>query len=163
MNSEGHSMQSTLQKRIEEIKISIKLSSTHWGKLPKYKVFLDNQEIQTGEVDSDGILIEFHSPVTFGDHHELKIDFINKQLGDTKVDSDGNIMNDMILNIEQIMFNDVDIGILKWTGSVFKLQSPIVHNGERKTEFLECVNLGMNGSWILKFYSPIYLWLIEHM
>ena len=42
---------------------------------------------------------------------------VNKQNYDTVVLKDGTIDKDMLLNIENIVIDDIDIGNLKWTVS----------------------------------------------
>ena len=63
----------------------------------------------------------------------------------------------MLLNIDSIEIDEIDISELKWSASEFVADDP------NRPTLQECVNLGWNGSYQLKFTSPFYLWLLENM
>jgi hypothetical protein len=92
--------------------------------------------------------------------HELRFIMKNKTGEHTKIDELGNITYDASLTISNIMFEEIDLG------HVFVEQAVYTHdfNGtqpETKDTFFGI--LGCNGTVSLKFTTPIYLWLLEHM
>ena len=86
----------------------------------------------------------------------------NKTDLDTTKDAQGNIVNDILLNIEKIEIDDIDLGNLIWQ-SEFIPDVPREYQGQTVTKLQGCVNLGWNGTYILKFTSPFYLWLLENL
>jgi hypothetical protein len=112
---------------------------------------------------------EFDAALEEG-NHSLEIVLQNKSDQDTVMDQKGNILSDLLLNIDSIEIDDIDLGPLVWTCSIYKPDYPksyvqhcesIGHN--LLPELQECVNLGWNGRWILSFTSPFYIWLLENI
>ena len=96
--------------------------------------------------------------------------FLNKTVYDTKLDANGNIVKDLLLNIDSIEIDEIDIGSLKWTASNYTPMYPesytqhVLRTGQEiETELKNCVNLGWNGTWSLPFTSPVYIWLLENI
>ena len=69
----------------------------------------------------------------------------------------------MLLNIESIEIDDIDIGHLRYTASKYELVKKQVFNGAIVSELKSCVNLGFNGTYVMQFDSPFYLWLLENL
>ena len=67
------------------------------------------------------------------------------------------ILQDMLLNIESLEIDDIELGTIKWTASKFVGDDPA------RPVLEACVNLGWNGSYMLEFKTPYYLWLLENM
>lgn len=142
----------------ELLNFSILLSSTNWGKLPQFSIWLDDELITQGSADSTPEYIIFARIVTPG-NHILKIRLENKTPSDTKI-ANGVIVNDMLLNIDRITIDDVDLGLIATTAK-YILDHPQQYNGNVITELNHCVNLGWNGTYVLAFRSPFYLWFLE--
>jgi hypothetical protein len=101
---------------------------------------------------------EFMMSLPEDQEHELRICLTNKTSQDTLENSDKTaILKDMLLNIESIAIDDIDIGHLIWTASEFLPQNP------SRPVLQQCVNLGWNGAYTLRFSSPFYLWLLERL
>ena len=69
----------------------------------------------------------------------------------------------MLLNVENIVIDDIDIGNLKWTISKYVTDTPVDVDGETTNELESCINLRWNGSYIIDFECPYYLWLLENL
>ena len=145
----------------EELKFEINLTGTYWGKRPQFSVWLDDHVVIQSEIASEAIqTVSFTKTVDEGEH-TLKIRLENKTDQDTKV-VDGKVVNDMLLNIEDIVIDDISLGRLLWD-TTYILDKPQEYNGETIDHLDHCVNLGWNGTYVLKFSSPFYIWLLEKL
>jgi hypothetical protein len=145
----------------ESLKFEVTLGATHWGKLPQFSIWLDDENVVSdGQVDSTEI-IKFEKNLVEG-HHALKIRLENKDKhNDTQIEN-GEIVNDMLLNIVDISVDNISLGNLLWDAE-YHLDSPQEYQGKTINKLDHCVNLGWNGSYILKFSSPFYVWLLEKL
>jgi hypothetical protein len=92
--------------------------------------------------------------------HELRLIMKNKTIEHTQVDETGNIITDSKLTVTDIAFDEIPLG------HMFTEQSVYTHdfNGTGKvTEDKFYGEMGCNGTVSLKFSTPMYLWLLEHM
>jgi predicted GNAT family N-acyltransferase len=92
--------------------------------------------------------------------HELRLVLKNKTGAHTQVDEHGNIVADARLIITDVAFDEIQLG------HMFVEQAVYTHdfNGTGKeTEDTFYGELGCNGTVSLKFATPMYLWLLEHM
>lgn len=147
----------------ETLKFKVGLSGTHWDKIPMYSILIDDVEYASGAVHENSgqvVYAEFSCDLTEDADHRLQIRFSNKTddqvVKEPPTGSDYKIVKDMLLNIESIEIDDLDIGQLKWSNSVF------VPDNSRHPTLDNCVNLGWNGTYALNFRSPFYLWLLEN-
>ena len=95
-----------------------------------------------------------------GAEHELRLVLKNKTTAHTQVDEHGNIITDALLIIKDLAFDEIRLG------HMFVEQAVYTHdfNGTSKaTEDKFYGELGCNGTVSLKFSTPMYLWLLEHM
>ena len=53
--------------------------------------------------------------------------------------------------------DEVDLGMLIYSKSVFTGDDP------DRPVLDNCINLGWNGTWMLSFESPFYIWLLENI
>ena len=92
--------------------------------------------------------------------HSLRIILKNKLTCHTSLDSNGNIESDSLILIKNISFDGIEIDHL------FSEQSAYTHDyngtGDKVTEQFYG-QMGCNGIVELKFSTPFYLWLLEHM
>ena len=92
--------------------------------------------------------------------HELKFIMKNKKSEHTQIDDAGNIVSDSRLIVSNLAFDEIELN------QVFIDQAIYTHdfNGtqpEVADKFYG--EMGCNGTVSLKFTTPIYLWLLEHM
>jgi hypothetical protein len=144
----------------ETLKFSITLNRTYWDKLPQYSMWVNDDKIVDDSLSEDRSTIEFERDLAEGDYL-LKIRLENKTNKDTIIEN-GEIVKDMLLNIEDIVIDDISLGNLLWDAT-YILDEPHEFNGKTITQLDHCVNLGWNGTYVLKFSSPFYLWLLEKL
>jgi hypothetical protein len=115
---------------------------------------------QTEIVSSAEQIVSFERKVDEGSH-ELKIRLENKTTSDTVIEN-GEVVKDMLLNIDDITIDDISLGNLLWSAE-YVLDKPHEYQGKIINHLDGCVNLGWNGTYILKFTSPFYIWLLEKL
>ena len=92
--------------------------------------------------------------------HELRLVLKNKTAEHTKVDEHGNILADARLLITDVAFDEIQLGHMLVEQAVYTHD----FNGTGETTQAKCYGeLGCNGAVSLKFTTPMYLWLLEHM
>ena len=144
----------------EKLHIKLGLSGTYWDKKPQYSISINEQVVipstvmeTTGEV----FYVEFDHDVPEGPTN-LNIRLENKTDSDTVENEDKTaIVKDMLLNIRSVEIDDIDLGNLIYTKTEFIGDDP------NRPVLDKCQDLGWNGSWILPFESPFYIWLLENI
>ena len=92
--------------------------------------------------------------------HVLQIVLKNKTCKHTNVDINGKILQDALISVHNIKFDDITVDELFFEHSVYTHD----YNGtgpEMKDKFFG--DIGCNGTVKFKFYTPFYMWLLEHM
>ena len=92
--------------------------------------------------------------------HVLKFVLKNKTQDHTVIDDLGNIISDTCLTITDIKFDGIELGHL------FVEESEYHHDFNGTAALIQQKfygTMGCNGSVSLKFSTPIYLWLLEHL
>jgi hypothetical protein len=145
----------------ENLQFKISLTGTYWDKKPQFSVWLDDHVVIQSEIASKSEqIINFERRVTEGPHN-LKIRLENKVDADTVIEN-GEVVKDMLLNIDDITIDDISLGNLLWSAE-YILDKPQIYKGQTIDHLDGCVNLGWNGTYILKFSSPFYIWLLEKL
>jgi len=92
--------------------------------------------------------------------HELILVLKNKTAEHTQVDDHGNIIADARLRITDLAFDEIKLGHMLVEQAVY------THNFNGTGATIQDKfygELGCNGTVSLKFATPMYLWLLEHM
>lgn len=146
----------------ENLNFEVVLSGTYWDKKPQFSVWLDDHVIVQSEIAESDIRqsVKFARDLVDG-FHQLKIRLENKTVQDTVV-VNGQMVKDMLLNIDDIVIDDISLGQLLWDAE-YHLDSSQEYNGNTITRLDRCVNLGWNGTYILNFSTPFYIWLLEKL
>jgi hypothetical protein len=157
----------------ETLHFKVGLSGSSSKKHPEFRILVNGHEFVSQQQLTGGVneteYFEFDAKIDEGDC-SLAIELFNKLESDTVLDSNGNIVEDLLLNIDSIEVDDIDFGPLLWTASeytpnyfeAYRLNASQL--GQDLPESVKnCVNLGWNGTWRLPFVSPFYLWLIENI
>jgi hypothetical protein len=144
----------------EKLHFKIGLAGTYWDKHPIYSILVNDTIVETREIETptgELFFAEFDINIVEGPA-VLKIRLENKDCTDTVENEDKTaIVKDMVLNIKSVEIDDIDLGTFIWTKTTFTgddSSRPILDN---------CVDLGWNGTWELKFESPFYIWLLENI
>ena len=155
----------------ETLHFKIGLSSA-LGKCPEFVLSVNDKQFCNTKLSgaSDDIeYFEFDAELDEG-ICSLVIELKNKTVYDTVLDVQGNIIEDLLLNVDSVEIDGIDLGSLLWTTSDYRPDYPAVHKAKMQAQGVElpesvenCVNLGWNGKWILPFQSPFYIWLLENI
>lgn len=152
---------------MEKLKFRLTLSGTYTSKAPDYTILLGGIPILIGTVSvpsGERFVYEFERELEDTASYKLEVRLRNKDnRTDTVVDEQGNIVSDLLLNVEDVEIDGISLGNLLHTKSLFHLDQPQTINESTVTELKNCVNLGFNGSWSLEFTTPFYLWLLENL
>ena len=141
---------------METLTFKVGLSGTFFNNVPAYSILLNSVKHASGKTVAGTEIVEFACDLEDDEEHLLEIRLENKTSIDT-ITENGEIVKDMLLNIDSIEIDGIELGELKWTMSEFVGDNP------DRPILQRCVNLGWNGSYRLKFSSPFYLWLLENM
>ena len=145
----------------ENLSFQISLTGTFWDRHPQFSVWFDDHVVTQTEITStEEQIVRFERKIDEG-AHELKIRLENKTDADTIIEN-GEIVKDMILNISDITIDDSSLGNLLWSAE-YILDKKHMYKGQEIDHLDNCVNLGWNGTYILKFTSPFYIWLLEKL
>lgn len=137
----------------EKVSVEINLSSKFWDVVPQAKVKLDGSVLFQGMV-SDPVRIKHDVDLIEGDH-VIEVILNNKDGRRDTIIQDGKIIKDMLLTVDSILLDDIDLGYLINTKCRYDTDEGVVHEGMS--------SLGWNGSWKLRFTSPVYMWLLENL
>lgn len=144
----------------ENLKFQISLSGTYWRHRPQYSIWIDDRVAIQSQINDGENTVIFERLLDEGPH-SLKIRFENKNSSDTVMEN-GQIVKDMLLNVDDIIIDDISLGNLLWSAE-YILDKPQQYNDQTITKLDNCVNLGWNGTYILNFSSPFYIWLLEKL
>jgi hypothetical protein len=123
------------------------------------EVWIDQQQIFDTEHLASTVKIS-HDIDEDDAEHQLRVVLKNKLPEHTTVDADGNITQDSVINVGSFEFDEIDVD------QVVQEQAVYHHNfngsaADVQDKFFG--SMGCNGTVSLKFSSPIYIWLLEHM
>lgn len=145
----------------EKLSFVVTLSGTFWERRPQFSIWLDDHLVVASEISHVGQQeIKFEHTIDEG-LHSLKIRLDNKTNTDTILEN-GSVVQDMLLNIDDITIDDISLGNLLWSAE-YILDQPQEYKGQTIDHLDGCVNLGWNGTYVLKFTSPFYIWLLEKL
>jgi hypothetical protein len=116
--------------------------------------FFDSEHVQTAQQLS----VEIAD--TDNKEHELKFVMKNKTSDHTKIDEHSNIISDARLIITDLTFDEIQLG------HMVTEQATYTHNFNgtgQQTQEKFYGEIGCNGIVSLRFSTPMYLWLLEHM
>jgi len=145
----------------ENLSFQISLTGTFWDRRPQFSVWLDDHVVTQSEIVSEAEqIVKFERRIDEGPH-ELKIRLENKTTADTVIEN-GEVTKDLLLNIDDITIDDISLGNLLWSAE-YILDKKQIYKGQEIDHLDGCVNLGWNGTYVLKFTSPFYIWLLEKL
>ena len=123
------------------------------------EIWLDNQKL----FDQDHVQESHKVSTDFSDNdgeHELRFVLKNKLSEHTQVDVNNNIVSDARISVSHIEFEGIALNQL--VPDLAEYQHNFNGTGDLSTHKFYG-ELGCNGTVSLKFTTPIYLWLLEHM
>lgn len=122
-------------------------------------ITIDNQVVYTNLHVKNPI--NFTTSISDDDAtHVLKFILSGKTAAMTKIDDQGNIIEDATLDITNLTLDNIEIDDLVSAHCVY--EHDLNGNGPvTKEKFFS--TMGCNGTASLEFSTPIYLWLLENM
>ena len=145
----------------EKLTFAVTLSGTYWDRKPQFSIWLDDHVVIQSEIVSPAQqTVNFTHTVNEG-NHTLKIRLENKTINDSVIENN-EVIKDMLLNIDDIIVDDISLGNLLWSAE-YILDEKQMYKGQEIDHLDGCVNLGWNGTYVLKFSSPFYIWLLEKL
>jgi hypothetical protein len=141
------------------ITISCTLNTTNPAALLGFEAWIDDKKFSDIDPVQAEHLISIKIPDDDGEH-ELKLILKNKTAEHTQVDEAGNIVSDATLSITNVAFDEIKLGHMLTKLATYTHD----FNGTKElTEDKFYNEMGCNGTVSLKFSTPIYLWILEHM
>jgi hypothetical protein len=123
------------------------------------EVWLDQQQIFNTEHLADTVNVS-HDIDENNAEHVLRVVLKHKKTEHTTVDADGNITQDAVINVGSFKFEEIDINQIVQDLAIYTHD----FNGSGNTTQSKFFgSMGCNGTLSLKFTTPVYLWLLEHM
>lgn len=139
--------------------IACKIGSTDYSANLGLEIWLDDQLMYNIDHVLDEIPVNFEVNEDEAEH-EFKFVMKNKNSSHTTIDESGNILADARIVITDVAFDEVVLG------QIFIDNTTYIHdfNGTQPTTTTKFYGeMGCNGTVSLQFFTPIYLWLLEHM
>jgi len=141
------------------VQLACSISSTNPGRPVGLEIWFDTNQIYNSEQVTDPVDFVYD----FADDdagHQLRFVLKNKTAKHTRVDTDGNITADSCVCIENLSFDQIELG------QVFVDHAVYEHDFNGTADAVQDKffgTMGCNGTVSLTFACPIYLWLLEHM
>jgi len=123
-------------------------------------LILDGQEIQCLEPSAEDqkISVQINDDVEL--EHCLSLVMSGKHMDHTKIDEQGQILEDRVIEITDVRIDDIELGY------VFTQTAKYTHDhNSTSTETTDSFYgiMGCNGRVDFRFNTPVYLWLLENM
>ena len=115
--------------------------------------FIDLEHVQ----QKQSVVIEL--PDNDGEH-ELKLVLKHKSPSCTTIDENGIIIADAVLTVSELAFDEIP---LKYLTTKLSTYTHDFNGTGETTQDKFYGTLGCNGTVNLKFSTPMYLWLLEHL
>jgi hypothetical protein len=141
------------------VSISCILDTTDPDAALGFEAWIDDQQF----FDTDHVKTQQPIVVEIADDdakHELRFVLKNKISDHTQIDGTGNIVADATLIIKDLAFDEIKLG------HMITEQVMYTHNfngTQKEIQDKFYGEMGCNGTVSLKFSTPVYLWLLEHM
>jgi hypothetical protein len=140
-------------------KLTFKLDTTDATAKLGFEAWIDDHKFY----DNEHVISTQHIAVDISDadaEHDLRWVMKNKTQEHTQIDEAGNIITDARLKIMDLAFDELALGHMVTEQAVYEHDFNGTHALTQHKFYGE---MGCNGTVSLKFNSPIYLWLLEHM
>lgn len=123
------------------------------------EVWIDQHCVINCEHVDSSILFE-HKLDDVDGHHELRIVMKHKQADHTRLDEQGNIVQDAVFTVSDLEFGGINIMQI----AVDQAEYSHDFNGSQSLGLHRFYgDMGCNGTVSLKFTTPVYIWLLENM
>lgn len=143
----------------EQVQLACEISSTNPTAAVGLEIWLDSRQIYNTEHVADPVNF-VHEFADSNSEHQLRFVMKNKTHDHTTIDADGNILTDCRICINNLSFDEINLG------QIFIEKSIYEHNFNGTADIVQDQfygEMGCNGTVTLAFTTPIYLWLLENM
>ena len=144
---------------MENTKITFEVSNTNPSAKLGFETWLDDQLI----FDTDHVqdLVKITVPVVDDEaEHILKMILKNKLPEHTRLTTTGEIESDSVRERQYIVFDDIDMRQIVTEQTVYVHD---VNGTDQMSSHKFFGTMGCNGTVILNFTTPMYLWFLENM
>jgi hypothetical protein len=141
------------------VSISCTLDTTNPSATLGFEAWIDDQKF----FDTEHMQAQQQIVVEIADddsEHELRFVLKNKTLDHTQIDEAGNIVADARVIVTDLAFDEIKLGHMATKQAVY---THSFNSTGQTTQDKFYSEMGCNGTVSLKFSTPIYLWLLEHM
>ena len=144
------------------IKIAIEVV-THQNVVehPHVQVLI-NDKVQFDKIMEHSDIIDFNADLEEDQQYKLTVVYDNKSAKQDIVLQDGLPIKDKRIEINSISFEDIDLDFFTLSSQDSLSYTTTDPQGENTTGF-DATKLSWNGSTILLFESPIYIWILENL
>ena len=129
--------------------MNLKLKFKNITHSPCCSVYVNEQKLYTGLVTTT---LEF-TVSNISEQVCLEIEHWDKKPEDTKVDNNGNIIEDRSFELEEIVVDNYNFENLIWKSYFLST------DGDR---YESCLFFGPNGKFIIDFTLPVLKWILEN-
>ena len=142
-------------------KFSFNLTSTNPSAELGFEVWINDQCVVDIDHVNNSQRIQGMLPTdSVESDHVMKLVLKNKQPNHTQVSSSGEIVKDSCLEISNLTFDTVELNFNILQTAVYRHNfNGTADSGQHKFYGV----MGCSGTVELRFSTPIYLWLLEHM
>jgi hypothetical protein len=123
------------------------------------RVLLDGAVVHENSHVSETYTVQ-HSMGDNDGEHVLCFELFGKLPTHTRINDAGEIVSDAVISISNILFDEIDCSKIVTAHAVYKHDFNGSGNATQDKFFGD---MGCNGIVELKFTTPIYIWLLEHM
>jgi hypothetical protein len=121
--------------------------------------WLDNTKFFDDFISPGITKIEYEFPEE-ENHHVIRMVMKNKTIDHTVIDENNNIIEDAVLEIRNVFFDQLNIDYIFYSNCTYTHD----FNGTGKITVDDYYGtLGCNGTVEFQFTTPFYIWLLEHM
>lgn len=140
--------------------LSFKVACSHNDTGIEILASIDNQQHQRILVGTNSQTVQFEFDDDTEQPHEIVIEMRGKNESHTKLNSQGEIVEDVIVKLSNILLEDFDIEPLLWDKPVYTHS----YNGTQpQADHKFYGPMGCNGTVKIQFSSPSYIWLLEQL
>lgn len=141
------------------VTVSCDIASTDYSCPLGFEIRLDGETI----LDIGPVTGPSHAEFTASDadgEHELEFVLKNKLPEHTQIDSDGTIIKDANIIVSNVEFDGIPLGQVLTTLTEYRHD----FNGTAPATVAKFYGeMGCNGRASLKFSTPIYMWMLDHI
>ena len=143
----------------DPVQLACRISATNPDNPVGLEIWLDDVEIYHSDRITEPVDVAHEFEDSDGDHW-LRFVMKNKTQSHTQIDANGEIVTDSCIVIENISFDQIELGQLVIDHAVYE------HDFNGTADMIQdrfYGTMGCNGTVGLSFTTPVYLWLLANM